>query len=280
MPFRLPEFIGVGPGHAGTTWLHWMLRERVCLPRPNKETHFFDFNYHKGIDWYAARFRHATGDRPVGEICPYFPSTDASNRIAEHIPRCKIICTLRDPVERSYSSYKHALYSGLTRSSFERAIEELPWLTNEGRYGRHVGRWFKTFGRDRVLVVFFEDLRDRPQALIDEVCDFINVRRIDVRSVVLPARAINAHPLRPRNASVARKARRAINWLKDRRLEWVVEGLGRTGLWNLCFSGKFSPVAPDTEKRLRERFMPEVEALEELLGRKLPAWKVSRRDGG
>ncbi|MGH7864354.1 MAG: sulfotransferase family protein, partial [Candidatus Binataceae bacterium] len=264
--------------HTGTTWLHWVLKSRVCLPRPMKETHFFDFNYARGLAWYAARFNHWTGDRPIGEICSYFPSSKATARIAQHIPNCKIICSLRDPVERTYSTYKHAVYSAQTRGSFEEAIQQFPFLTRENRYGFHLNRWYEKFGKERVLVMLFDDLRDHPQALINKVTDFIEVRPIDLAPLTMPAKAMNSHPLAPRIPALARRARRAMNFLNDRKLGWVTASLDRAGFWSLFFSGKFPPMKCETEQRLRERFQPEIEALEKLIGRELPSWKGPHRD--
>src|SRR5215831_20542545 len=99
---RLPDFIAVGPPRAATTWLDLVLRGHAGLPGQTKETHFFTRNYARGIDWYARHFRHCTADPVVGEICPsYFASGEARERIGLTIPDCKIICTLRDPVERA-----------------------------------------------------------------------------------------------------------------------------------------------------------------------------------
>lgn len=274
MALVLPEFIGIGPAHAGTTWLHWVLKERVCLPLPKKETHFFDWHYANGIEWYAARFGHCTGDRPVGEICPYFPAPVAIDRIALHIPKCKIICTLRDPVERAYSAYKFALYNGLTRDGFERAFETAPSVTAGNHYATHLSRWYDKFGKDRVLVVLFEDMRSQPQRFVDQVCQFIGVPSIDVASLDLPAKAVNSHSLMPRSPRIARKGRRAMNWLKDRKLDSVVDVLGRLGVWNLCFAGKFPPMASETEARLRELYRPDVEALVRLTGCDFSSWKT------
>ena len=64
--------------------------------------------------------------------------------------------------------------------------------------------------------------------------------------------------------------------LKSIRAEGAVERLERLGLWRFCFGGggPFAPLAPQVEARLRRFFTPEVEALEELLGRDLSAWKL------
>ena len=105
-PRRLPEIIGAGPGRTGTTWLHRVLEGSVDLPYGVKETQFFNTFYDKGIDWYAHHFRYATGDRKIAEICPYFFHPLAPERIKTHIPNCRVITTLRDPVDHAFSAYK------------------------------------------------------------------------------------------------------------------------------------------------------------------------------
>jgi hypothetical protein len=63
--------------------------------------------------------------------------------------------------------------------------------------------------------------------------------------------------------------------LKSMRADGAVQRLERLGLWRFCFGGggPFAALAAQTEARLRSFFTPEVEALEELLGRDLSAWK-------
>ena len=51
--------------------------------------------------------------------------------------------------------------------------------------------------------------------------------------------------------------------------------LRKAGVWRFSFrgGGEFGPLDPALDRRLRERFRPEVEALEKMLGRDLSAWK-------
>jgi hypothetical protein len=117
---RLPDFIAVGPPRTATTWLDEVLRGHVGLPLDVKETHFFARNYQHGLDWYKPYFLHCTTERVVGEICAaYFENPQARVRIRTHIPDCKIVCTLRDPVERLYSHYKLMRHNGRTELPFE-----------------------------------------------------------------------------------------------------------------------------------------------------------------
>lgn len=64
----LPDFLGIGPGRTGTTWLHQALEGHVDLPHGIKETGFFGVRFSKGIDWYAQHFRYASGNRKVEEF--------------------------------------------------------------------------------------------------------------------------------------------------------------------------------------------------------------------
>ena len=133
------------------------------MPANVKETQFFTTYYHKGIDWYAWHFRHARGDRPVGEVCPYFNPPQARARIKLHVPDCKIICTLRDPVDRIYSHYKMLRRNVWTRGTFLNDVETRPRMQSGNRYATHLADWFEKFGRDRVLVLFYEELRNDRQ---------------------------------------------------------------------------------------------------------------------
>ena len=117
---------------------------------------------------------------------------------------------------RPDSAYKFALYNGLTRDSFAQAVRSTPAITVENDYSRHLDQWFHEFGKSQVLVVLFEEMRSDPQAYINKVCAFLDPPPIDVPSLVLPAKASNSHSMKPRIASLARKGRRAINWLGDR----------------------------------------------------------------
>jgi len=267
---RLPDFLGVGPPRAATSWLDAVLRGHVGLPREIKEVDFFIENYARGIDWYMSYFRDCDPNLPAGEICPSYYSPVGRERIALHIPRCRIICTFRDPVEWRYSFYKLALRNAWTRDDFETWVAKNPANAHSG-----LKAWFETFGRDRVLVLIHDDLEADAQSYLDGVCDFIGVARFPISESPIGARRVNTFSAPPRNQRLARRARKLRDWLKAREAYGTINLLGRTGLWRYCFEGgeDFAPLSPAIETRLRDRFRPEVEALEDLLGRDLSSWK-------
>ena len=275
--FRLPDFIGIGPGRTGTTWLHEVLVGHVNLPEGIKETDFFTTNYPKGLAWYAEHFRYADGVRPVGEVNPYFGFPEAAERIAAHIPRCKIICTFRNPVERIYSAYKLWRHYTLTPDPLDKFLEKVPQIVEVTRYAKHLPDWGTRFGADRVLVLLNDDLRADGQAYLDRVCDFIGIEKYPVPAAGAGdlVNSINDLPRFPR---FARKARHFMYWLEEKQAYATSNFLERAGVWKFSFGGgpKFPKLDEATEARLHELMRPEIDALEPMIGRDLSMWKRPR----
>lgn len=271
---KLPSFIVVGPMRTATTWLHAVLVRRVNLPQGVNEPMFFDRHYGKGLDWYLSHFGRDADRKIRGEIAPtYFHSADARARIRKHIPNCCIVCTLRDPVERLYSYYRLMLEYGVTRAPFEVALREEPQMLESSRYSFHVRAWQETFGQQRVLVLLNDDLRQDAQAYVDRLCDFVGLPRFELTTAERKPRD-KAVPARW--APLARAGSRTANALRRRGVYWPINLAKRLGLRGVFFGGgrEAPPLSQETAAKLRKRLLPEVEALERLLGRDLGAWKV------
>lgn len=271
---RLPDFLGIGPPRTGTTWLERILRGRAGLPKDIKETQFFVWRYQLGLEWYAAHFRECPPDLPAGEFAPtYFDSPEARDRIARDLPGCRIICTLRDPAERLYSHYRLWRKIGYTKSPFEHAAFKHRQLLDTARYADHLKGWMDRFGRERVLVLLHDDLLADRQGFIDRVCDFIGIARFDVSRIESADNRVHAVERAPRSFRTARRAQ----YVKRKLERYRLYGLARLcdPLFEYCFSGgaPFPPLDSDLAERIRASLRPQTEALEQLLGRDLGAWK-------
>jgi len=275
---RLPTIIGAGPGRTGTTWLHRVLEGRVDLPYGVKETQFFSTYYDKGIDWYARHFRYATGERMIAEICPYLFHPLAPDRIKAHIPNCRVITTLRSPIDHSFSAYKLVTHYAWARGSFDEVLKSRPNLGGGNRYAFHLGKWFENFGRENVLVTMYDELRADPQKYLDQMTDFIGVERIALSARPEIGDDVHSFDRAPKNVRLARYATRLMYWLKGRQQYGAINFLDRSGVWDFCH-GRGEPygrLTPEQEEHLRQLYLPEVEALEELLMIDLSAWKKPR----
>ena len=273
---RLPDFIAIGPPRTGTTWLYRALGGRVGLPRETKETDFFSANYAKGLDWYLEFFRDCAPGLPMGEISPnYFAAPQASERIARHIPECRIVCTLRDPIDRLYSFYRLMRHNGWTRATMAELAQSDTPATEASRYAHYLRRWREEFGAERVLVALYDDLENEPQRFLDAICGFIGIAPIALDGSPLLGKRVNSVTRGPRSAFLAERAWRLRQWLHERKAGAAITLLRKAGVWRFSFrgGGEFGPLDPALDRHLRERFRPEVEALEEMLGRDLSAWK-------
>lgn len=274
---RLPDFIGIGPARTGTTWLHESLRSAVCLPRI-KEIHYFKMYYSKGLQWYAWHFRSCPASVLAGEICAtYFDCQPAIERIARDLPNCRIICTLRDPVDRLYSHYKQMRPLWGIKAGFEEALQKYPYMVEISRYALHLRRWLKVFGESRVLVLFYEDLKKDPQAYLDSACSFIGIPNIDLKQTAVGSRKANfmGATRLPLSRRVALASAIVYDRLREHRFDLVLDLWQRSGFWELCVGGgkKYEPLPKATEEKMRKFYRSDIEELESLTNRDLSAWK-------
>jgi hypothetical protein len=281
---RLPSFIGAGPARTGSTWVHRVLEGHAGLPHRTKETDYFSTNYPLGQEWYLRHFQGYPAEMVIGEITPtYFDHPEAPARIAELIPDCRIFVALREPVERVYSHYRLLKAEGwVGRQNFDEALrhhdgwsERAGNLLGANRYALHLSRWFDRLGRKRVLVTFYDDLEDDPQSYIDQITAFIGIDRIELAKSPVGGNRINRVERAPKHPHWAARARRLRDAL-ERQGRYRIMGLIRP-FFQYCAGGgePFPPIDLETERALRSRFLPEIEALEELTGRDLECWKTA-----
>ena len=98
----------------------------------------------------------------------------------EHVlrlsPDVRIILSLRDPIERSWSHIRMtAKARGLAQAEdFERFARQADQL-QRGNYPAIIARWRKFIPEDRFLVVFMDDIVGDPIAVLMRVCAFLGV---------------------------------------------------------------------------------------------------------
>lgn len=96
----------------------------------------------------------------------------------------KLICMLRDPVDRAISEYQHTLRDSLETGSFQEALaaedaryeegwQPLFYHRRRSLYAEAVARYRAVFGDD-LLVLDYHELRD-PETCLKKVTDFLGV---------------------------------------------------------------------------------------------------------
>ena len=103
----LPNFFIAGTMRSGTTSLtRYLDAHPDVFIAPQKEIHYFDLNYPRGIDWYRQQFSNVDREVAVGDATPsYVYLEEAVARMTETVPDARVIVLLRHPVDRAYSHY-------------------------------------------------------------------------------------------------------------------------------------------------------------------------------
>ncbi|MGC9316408.1 MAG: sulfotransferase family protein [Armatimonadota bacterium] len=205
----LPDFIVFGAMRCGTSSLYYNLTSHPqVLQAFRKQLRFFDRDFGRGLGWYRAHFplraemarlRRELGGAFTGEASPeYIFHPLAPGRIAETLPEVKLIALTRDPVERAWSHYKHAVRIGVETLTFEDALEQesrrldgaLARMRSEDYYDRtyqdfayisqgiyadHLAAWFERFPREQIMIVRSEDMFAEPGRVMPQVGAFIGL---------------------------------------------------------------------------------------------------------
>lgn len=119
---RLPDFVMLGQGKAGTSLIFRELQRRsdVGLSR-QKELHHFKPNGALDDAEYVAQFAHVPQDvSVVGEIAPDYLSVQSIDMILERLgPQTKLIVSLRHPIDQAYSRYIQNIAAGNENAPFK-----------------------------------------------------------------------------------------------------------------------------------------------------------------
>ena len=211
-PLRLlPDFLIIGAQRSGTTSLYHYLQAQPSIGSVStKEVHFFDRRFNKSLTWYRGHFptrveryfaQHLSRQTFLtGEVTPcYLFYPHAPTRVAEVLPHVRLIVLLRNPVDRAYSQYYHAVDHGFATLAFEEAIEreeeraarererilkdeyyysveymERSYLTR-GIYVDQLQAWMKLFPREQFLILKSEEFYADPATTLRCILAFLNV---------------------------------------------------------------------------------------------------------
>ena len=181
----LPNFLHVGAAKCASTWLYRACREHpdVYVPPRHDNVNFFLSQFHRGVDWYAETyFGGYGGESACGEFSnSYMVSDLALERLAAHLPDARLTLTVRDPVERAYINwaYERRKRKWTPEQGVDIALAFHPnrwqffrrWV-EPSLYGAGLRRILRHYRRDRILVLFLDDLRGDPGAFLRRFFEF------------------------------------------------------------------------------------------------------------
>jgi hypothetical protein len=302
----VPEFFVVGQPKAGSTALYDMLRRhpQIYLPESKEPWLFAEELLERTpprpggtpttLEEYRALFAAAGPGQRIGEVSPlYLWSRTAARRIAEVQPEARIIAILREPASLLQSLHRQWVETYVeTENDFRKAIELEParregrhvprhtyWprallYSDHVRYVEQLRRYHELFGRERVLVLIYDDFRADNEATLRTILRFVEVD--------------DTHPLQltESNPTVYVRSQR-LNELThavsvgrgplSRAVKATVKAVSPRGLRRAALEatkrhvvyGQAPPADDEFLDELRRRFSGEVRALSEYLDRDL-----------
>jgi hypothetical protein len=319
-------FLIIGAPKAGTTSLfeYMRLHPQLHMP-PEKEIYFFnmDRNYRRGLEWYLNTVtRDAPEDALCGEATTEYlsgvtyadapdgpPDPKAADvqaleeaiprRIAQALPDVRLICLLRDPVERACSHHRMMALGGDEPRSFEAAVDELldpaalerarrtrtrlnGYIVN-GEYARLLAGFLRVFPRSQIKALFTEELQRRPAETLTDLFDFLGVstefvpgnvgtryREAAVKQRV-PGFNLVAFQGNLARLDVARKMWHALPSRSRDAIDRAYNVVNyRVEMWNALRGEVRDEMPVGVRDRLIAHFRPDSEELEEVLGREAP----------
>jgi len=185
----LPNFIIFATRKAGTTSLyHYLSQHPEIYMSTLKGSRFFLFDPErpergknipvKSVEDYKAFFGGAdkSGARAIGEASPsYLGSEGAAQRISAIIPDVKLIASLRNPVDRSYSHYLMSMRYRSKRDRVPLSAANFQTWADVGLYAKNLKPWFKLFDRSQFKIIILEEWKSDTPAMLRDLHRFLSV---------------------------------------------------------------------------------------------------------
>lgn len=271
MQFDNIDFVIIGAAKSATTWLQAQLQSDPAVYMPDPELHYFSREYGRGDEWYLSQFRDEAIGRTVGEKSnSYLYDPDAAARLYHHLPHAKLIVQLRNPVERAYSNYCMLFRRGEVGSDIRNYIDpsvgENMRFLRAGNFASHLQAYIDLYGRDALLILFFEGVKDDPQTQMARARAHLG----------LPPRALSTggqEKVKDKSVAVVPPGlRKHLGWLKPvvRPLRGAHTFEAVRGL--VARKTQYPQLTDDLRKRLNDYYAPSIEVLERMSGQSLNRW--------
>lgn len=185
----LPNFLIIGTRKAGTTSLyHYLHQHPEIYMTPEKGTRFFLYDNEqtreekklpaKTLAEYTKLFDGAEKKKAkaIGEASPtYMYSEQACQRIKETIPDVKLIASLRNPVDMTYSYYQMQMRQVKPRNQIPLDSNNVSRWAGSGLYFNSLKHYFDCFSRDQIKIVIFEEWINEPLPVLQDIFRFFSV---------------------------------------------------------------------------------------------------------
>lgn len=297
----VPTFAVIGAARSGTTAITEALRGHPdAFVTSPKEPHYFAFAGKRlaftgpgdddGINRtavtdpseYLALYDGSEGRtaRGEGSVSTLYYFADAIPAIQAVNPDLRLLVVLRDPVDRAFSSFQYLKVRGretepdfATAVSLEESRRAAGWhhlwhYLAMGLYADALEAFLGAFGKEQVSVLLYDDLTADPSTAVASAYRHLGLE--PDRATMAGAPRVNSSG-EPRSAAAQGVLNRLGGHPRLRRAGRMLVPFGareRMRRWNQIETG----VSTATRAELSPVFADDLDRVEQLLNRHLPAW--------
>lgn len=284
----------IGAQKAGTTSLkNYLMQHPQVASHVHKEFAFFhDQNesnngYQFAYKKYFQNGQERVNKKIIAKHAITFASVECIKKLKEHNPEVLLIFSLRNPIDRAYSSFLMEWNGGSVKKPFseikniikENEKNNSDWMykifIGLSIYYQHLERIYEHFPKEQVCCFLFDDFRRNPADICKSIFRRIKVDDtfpIDVSVKYNVTSKSNSllygnvlKKLLKNSSPLKQTAQKLISYKKGAKLGAYLRELNKSGK-------PHSEMDPDTRKYLVEFFYPHNRKLERLTGFDLSHW--------
>jgi len=301
-----PNLFIVGAAKCGTTSLYYYLSQHPeVFNCPVKEPNHFITQFqidslygnlkqykklwssYLGLSKYLALYSNAKSFRITCDASVNYLryAKEIAGKIKEFNDEAKILIILRNPVDRLFSHYHHSVRDGSITETLENLLtfeeeyckmENNTWYSYKkyGLYYDNVKHYLDTFGQDKALILFNEDLESNPQKVLSNVCDFLMIDASFVPKIDFTKQNAAYLPKNPKISHLLSKySQYSMLWSGLKKI-FPIQLLRRLKtIINPSIPYQETLTNKKTIQQLKAYYKEDITKLETLVNRDLSAWK-------
>lgn len=179
----------VGAMKCGTTSLYnYLIQHPEIAACHTKEVGFFSnpsrfpkgFEFYQSLwDWNLEQHKYALEASPSYTRVTHRKALNAAENIAQTAKQTgakfKFIYILRNPVDRIESHYTQGRKSNykVTSGSVSKGIDSE--IIDTSRYAMQINEYYQRFPAEDILLLNLDDLKQQPDLLLREICQFLDI---------------------------------------------------------------------------------------------------------
>lgn len=184
---QLKLTIGIGFQRSASSWLHNILSEHPEIIKPPRGLHYFgtDKTENLKLETYLEKIlENGDGNDCEKALVEFSVSygypekyQQCAEQIAEVISDIRLLCIVRNPVERAFSEYLRSLKAGelSSRESFRAAAtKDKAYYLDRGVVGKVID-YYEGATKCKVWVLFWDDLHTNPTNFVKNLYSGIGV---------------------------------------------------------------------------------------------------------